>query len=474
MEVPKGSQILKEEVRRLGRTERKRWKMNKEETKILNMVDEKRNEIIESLRTLVRIPSCTGEEGEIQKVQAAIFKEMGLDVDIWEPDIKELFDKYPEIAQYPSCWQPELDLPLTFPDNCTYEQLVNSGYVDKLNYKGRPNVVGTLKGTGGGRSLILNGHIDTVTVEPRNQWIHDPFGAEIEEGKMYGRGTTDMKGGVTAMTKAVECIIKSGIKLWGDVIIQSVVNEEHAGNGTLACIARGYKADAAIVTDARFSGNIATKSSGSVYWEIKVKGRESHPGRRWREGEKYGISAIEKVPFIINGLLDLERAQNRGDARFSLGIGKIRGGNYVTSTAKECVMTGVVKFTSELGTGIRGIRKVKDLLRNTVVDSSKKDPWLRDNPAELYFLHYDDAYEINPEGEILQTLIGAIKEIIDKAPEIAVSGTDARHLCNQGGIPTVPYGPGNNTSHSLDENIDIEDLITATKVLALAVYRWCR
>ncbi len=449
--------------------------MNKEQIRILNMVDEKRSEIIEALKTLVKIPSRTGEEGEIQKVQAATFRQMGLEVDVWEPDIKELFDKYPEIAQYPSRWEPELDLPLTFPDKCEYEQLVNSGYIGKLNYKGRPDVVGILKGTGGGRSLILNGHIDTVTVEPREQWIHDPFGAEIEEGKMYGRGTTDMKGGVVAMTKALDSIIKSGIKLRGDVILQSVVNEEHSGNGTLACVARGYKADAAIVTEPSHSSNVVIKSGGAAYWQIKVKGREVHPGVRWEGNEMYGISAIEKTPFIINGLLDLERNQNERDIRFSLGIGKIRGGSYATSTARECIVDGVIYFTPELGTGIPGIKKVKDLIRNTVTDSSNRDIWLRDNPAELYFLHYDDAYEVNTDEEILQALIGAREEVMGEEPKITgMSSCDSRHLGNQGGIPTVLYGPGNpHTAHSLDENIDIEDFITATKVLALAIYRWC-
>ena len=449
--------------------------MNKEEIKFLSKVDEKQDEIIEALQTLVRIPSRTGEEGEIQKVQAVTFKQMGLEVDVWEPDIKELFDKYPEIAQYPSRWEPELDLPLRFPDKCTYEQLLNSGYIEKLNYKGRPNVVGILKGTGGGRSLILNGHIDTVTIEPREQWIHDPFGAEIDEGKMYGRGTTDMKGGVVAMTKAVECIIKSGIKLRGDVILQSVVNEEHSGNGTLACIARGYKADAAIIIEPTGSNNISLKAATALYWRIKAKGREAHSGRRWRKGEMYGVSAIEKIPFIINGLLDLERNQNKKDIRFSLGIGKVKGGNYATSTARECVIDGVAYFTSELGIGVEGIGRAKDLIRNTVANSSKKDPWLRDNPAELYFLHYDDAYEVNSEEEILRTLIDVVKKVVSKEPRTAIQvGCDARHLVNQGRIPTLVYGPGDlSLAHSLDENINIEDLITTTKVLALAAYRWC-
>jgi len=450
--------------------------MNNEEIKILNMVDEKRDEIIESLKTLVKIKSRTGEEGEIQKVQSIIFKKMGLRVDVWEPDIKELFDKYPEIAQYPSCWQHELDLPLKFSDRCEYEQLVNSDYRDKLNYKGRPNVVGILKGTGGGRSLILNGHIDTVTVEPRDQWVSDPFGAKIKEGKMYGRGTTDMKGGIIAMTKAVECIIKSGIKLRGDVILQSVVNEEHSGNGTLACIARGYKADAAIVAEPTSASKISIKGGVTVYWGIKVKGREVHSGQRWRKGKLYGISAIEKIPFVINGLIDLENNQNKENIRFSLGIGKIKGGNYATSTARECVIEGVAYFTPELGTGIEGIKKAKSLIKRAVTDTSNKDQWLQDNPPELYFLHYDDAYEVNIDEDILQTLVRVGKEVVGKELEVGgLVGGDARHLVNRGNIPTLIYGPGDlSLAHALDENIDIKELITATKVLALLIYRWCK
>jgi len=153
-------------------------------------------------------------------------------VDVWEPDIKELFDKYPDVAQYPSHWQHDLILPYqNFP---TYSNLVQSGKLNILNYKDRPNVVGTWKGLGGGgRSLILNGHIDTVTIEPRDEWTHDPFGAEIEDGRMYGRGTSDMKSGIIAAMVALESLIELGVKLRGDVVFESVVNEEHAGNGTL-------------------------------------------------------------------------------------------------------------------------------------------------------------------------------------------------------------------------------------------------
>ncbi len=111
---------------------------------------------------------------------------------------------------------------MTYQDLPTYEDLIISGKIEVLNYKNRPNVVGRWKGSGdGGRSLILNGHIDTVTVEPLDEWTHDPYGAEIIEGNMYGRGVSDMKSGIVASLIALECLIELDVKLRGDVIFQS-------------------------------------------------------------------------------------------------------------------------------------------------------------------------------------------------------------------------------------------------------------
>lgn len=454
--------------------------MNQEEKRILEVIDRNKNEIISTLRKLVQIPSLTGEEGEIQKYQERIFRKMGLEVDVWEPNIKELFDCYPEVAQYPSCWQPELDLPLRFPDQCNYKQLVESEYIKKLNYDGRPNVVGVLKGNGGGKSLILNGHIDVVTVGDRSRWKHNPFGAEIEGDLLYGRGAVDMKGGVVAMIKAVESIMKAGIKLRGDIIIQSVVNEEHSGNGTLACLVRGYTADAAIVTEPTNLRNIAVSSGGGVYWEIKIKGREVHTGSRWKGREMYGISAIEKAAVVIDELLKMEKMVNSKDKIMSLGIGQIEGGDYATSTAKECLINGVVYFSPKMGTGIEGIRMVKGLLRQSIDRASNRDVWLQENVPELSFLHYDDAYKYddvykNPVKDgIYEILAGAGEEVTgEELNMIGLSACDSRHLGNQGGIPTILYGPGDMAkAHSVDENINIRDVIEATKILALTIYRW--
>ena len=143
------------------------------EQKIGAWVDENRDALLEELKTFLQIPNLTGYEGEAQKYMQAQYERIGMTVDVFEPDIRELFEKYPDVAQYPSSWEPELELVIPCPGGvCTYEQWLHSGYADKLNYIGRPNVVGTWKGTGGGRSLILNGHADSVTVGDVSRWEH--------------------------------------------------------------------------------------------------------------------------------------------------------------------------------------------------------------------------------------------------------------------------------------------------------------
>ncbi len=137
---------------------------------------------MDALRTFVRVPSLTGEEGDAQKHVVAQLEALGADVTSHEPDVRAMFERFPAVAQYPTHWQHDLILP--YADLPTFEALRASGLERVVNYRGRPNVVGVVSGTGGGRSLILNGHIDTVTVEPRHEWRHDPFAADVDGG--YG------------------------------------------------------------------------------------------------------------------------------------------------------------------------------------------------------------------------------------------------------------------------------------------------
>ena len=443
------------------------------EQKINSWVDENRDALIEELKQFIRIPSLTGYEGEAQKFVQAQYEKLGMDVDVFEPDIKELFEKYPEVAQFPTSHEPELELVINTPDICTYEIWQNSGYADKLNYINRPNVVGTLKGTGGGRSLILNGHVDNVTIGDLKEWKYDPFGAEEVDGKIYGRGTSDMKGGILACVNALKALQAAGVKLSGDVICESVVNEEHAGNGTLACVSKGYTADAAICAD---GGTwIAAETGGGVYWRIIVRGREAHTGGRWRNGQMFAISAIEKAALIVNSLVEMEKETNKDGVCLSLGVGTIEGGAYATSTARECTILGGVYFSAKMGVGEEGIIAVKNLIRNAVNRVVEKDEWLSENKPDVFFPHYDDAYVLPKENDLVPVMLDAGEAMLGRKLYVGSSSAcDVRHLGNQGKIPSVMCGPGNGPVHAPNEFIVIEDYIKYIKFLALTVYKWCK
>lgn len=451
--------------------------MDNTEKKILEYIESNKDNFITFLQDLIRIPSLTGEEKEAQVFVADELKKQGYSVELFEPDVKELFDKYPEIAQIPSMWIPELDMPIFTEDTLKYSQLMESEFDKLKTYKDRPNVIGKLPGTGGGKSLILNGHIDVVTIGPKEKWAIDPWGAEIKDGKIFGRGSTDMKGGIVAMIKAMEAILKTGIKLRGDVMLQSVVNEEHAGNGTLACIAKGYKADAVITTEGTNAESVNTEGKGGVYYEVVIKGRETHTGARWKRDEKgvpYGISAIEKSIIVMQKLLEMEAELNKDGINMAFGIGQIKGGSYATSTALECKFNGVAYFSPNLGTGQEGLIKIKKLLIDTVKNID--DPWLKENPAKILFNHYDDAYRLGENGkEILETVMQAGKEILGKIEQRSSGANDSRHFINQANIPAVIFGPGYGVmAHSANEYVFIDSFIKSIKVLAIAIYRWCK
>jgi len=442
------------------------------EEKILSKAEKNERGLISLLQKLVRIPSRTGEEGEAQEFVAKYLRGLTMRVEVWEPDVEELFKKFPLNAQYPSHWQHDLILP--YSDRPTYDDFIRSGKAKVLNYKDRPNVVARFGKKGGGRSIILNGHIDTVTVEPRSEWTRDPFAGEIVNGRLYGRGSTDMKGGLVAAIGAIQTILEAGAELKGEVILESVVNEEHSGNGTLACVCKGIQADGAIVTEPS-GNNVFIGNHGGIYWGVRVKGNPSSPGARWKGRKQVGVSAIEKLPPLIKGLVKLEKKQRsrKADSNpFSLVIGKIEGGTYETATASDCTMRGVVYFGPEIGS----IADVKQMLQCSLERASKRDRWFGQSPPDLFYLHDDDPSRQEKRHPLVFLMAKAAYEASGIRPEIRGGpfACDMRHLKNQGKIPTIIYGPGTGEqAHRPDEYFPVADMLPSVKALAIAIYRWC-
>ena len=433
---------------------------------------------VEELRALVRIPSLTGEEGPAQQYMADKLQRLGAHTTIAEPDIAAMFERFPDVAQYPTHWQHDLILP--YGDLPSYAALRESGLESVLNYRGRPNVVGVFAGNGDGRSLILNGHIDTVTLEPIGDWTKQPFGAEIEDGLMYGRGTSDMKGGLMAALMALTYLREAGVTLPGDVTFQSVVNEEHAGNGTLDLVCRGYTADAAIVLEPT-NNSIAVSHPGGLYWQVTVPGTARSPGARWQNGIKHGTSAIEKLPGIIDALLAVEAHYNAAMitgtndptavAPFSLVIGKVLGGYYETVTAAEAQLRGGAYFQP----GVGQIRDVMKSFTESIGQANRRDAYLADNPAKLEFLHHDDSTQQSPDIAIAAAMSESLARL-GAAGDIRPGpfACDMRHLVNQGGIPAVIFGPGTIAqAHKPDEHIAISEYLECIEYLIDFIPAWC-
>ncbi len=410
----------------------------------LHLIDQEKDEIVTFLQDLIRFPSVTGKEKEIQSFITERLRDMNLQVDVWEPNLDEL-KKHP-------------------------------GYVPvEMNYKNRPNVVGTYKSGKEGRSLLFNGHVDVIPAEPQTAWSHDPWGGEIDKGKVYGRGASDMKSGLAAMTMALNFVLKSGVKLKGDVILEYVVDEEFSGHGTLDCILRGYKADAGISCEA---GDLEVQpaTTGSMWFEIKVPGKSASMSRIWE-----AVSAVEKGYKIYGAVSDMQtirlmekRHPLYQDPRGSLAcfVGMFQAGIYPSSPPDSCIIKGRIGVLPN-----EEPKEVKDDFIKYIRGVAGTDPWLRNHPPEVKFTgYYAEPAEIATDHLICKSVSKAYEEItgVKSVLKGHEGAADTRFLIRYGSTPTVIFGPGTITQmHATDEWVRINDLITATKVLAVTIIDWC-
>ena len=414
------------------------------EKRVLEYVEGRRNHINEFLRELVSIPSVTGDELEIQKLISRKLKTMGLEVDLWEPDIEEL-------KKHPAYLPPEHE------------------------YKNRPNVVGIYKGAGGGRSLLFNGHVDVIPAGPADAWTHPPWSGEMEGSRLYGRGASDMKSGLAAMTMALEALIDLKIRLKGDLILEYTMDEEATGNGTLACVTRGYKADAGICCETS-SMHVQPACIGRIWFEILIRGKPAGIQRRWE-----GVNAIEKGYVIVKAISDLERIRISQlshplypDKMGSLPcmVGVFQSGSFPSAFPDTCLLKGSLATLPGEDTP-----KVKESFVEHIMTFSKTDPWLKDHPPEIIFKGYcGDPAEISPMHPIVVTLSEKFKQVMGKDPQITgrQGAADIRYLIKYGQTPTVIFGPGlSEQMHANNEWVDTNDLVAATKILALTIMEWC-
>jgi acetylornithine deacetylase len=411
---------------------------------LLDSIDANKDHAVEFLQKIISIPSVTGEEGEIQKFLAKYLNDLGLEVDMWETD-------WEEIKKHPG-YRP----------------------VD-MGYEGRPNIVATVKGAGGGRSLLLNGHTDVIPIGRKEGWSVDPWAAEVRDGNIYGRGAADMKSGVATHIMAVECMLKAGLKPKGDIYINLVIDEEVSGHGTLDTVIRGYKADAGISGE---TSGLAVQPAciGRIWFEILILGKAAGIQKRYE-----GVSGIElgyKVTKAVQEFEDTRVATvthplypNALDSLPCL-IGSFAAGNYPSAFPDTCLLKGSIGTVP--GEDHEG---VKQSLVDKISEVAAQDPWMNDHPPEVRFIGFDaEASEIQQDHPIVSTLCDSYTEVIGKAPEISgrQGAADTRFLNSYGDTPTVIFGPGSSAvMHSNDEYVSVDDYMTALKVMALSIHDWC-
>ena len=408
-------------------------------------LDDNQEEQIAFLQQIIRIPSVTGDEGPIQAFMSEYLTELGLEVDRFVPPLEEL-------RRHPAFVEPAQD------------------------YEGRPDVVATWKGAGGGRSLLFNGHIDVIPEGAAESWKHGPWSADIEDGKLYGRGASDMKSGAAAMTMALRALQAAGVRLKGDVILEYVMDEELTGNGTLACVTRGYKADAGICCETS-SMCVQPGSIGRIWFTIQIKGKAAGIQRRYE-----GVSGIELGYLVTQAVSAYEKERVARIAHplypdilgaIPCMIGQFESGSYNSAFPDSCVLKGSMATVP----GEDSAQVKAEFVRFITDYVAQRHSWFREHPPQVVFTGYfAEPSEIPTDSPIVQTLCRNFESVLGRAPEISgrEGAADIRHMNMYGDTPTVIFGPGRTEQmHANNEWVDVQDYLDAIRVLAHTVMDWC-
>lgn len=427
---------------------------------ILAKVREREGELVRLLADLVRIPSVNpvfpdslprGEQ-ELQTYLRGRLERCGFECELFEPDVERL-----------------------------ERHRGKPGFQDGRNFHERPNLAGTLHGTAGGSSLMLASHIDVVGVAPEEPWRHDPFGGEVQDGYVWGRGSADMKGGTACQLAAVEALLALGLRPAGDVVWASVVDEETGGMGTLAVVDRGYTADAAFMPEPTRC-RIVPMCRGILWGEVILRGRSSHieiPQPDWRQGG--AVDAIAKARLMLDAFDELNADWARREekqhpllpAPNQLFVSMIEAGQHPSSWAEQARITFDIQYTANEADedGVGG--KVKAEVERFLAEVAGRDEWLAEHPPVLNWTVDANPGEVSLSDPLLLALQRSCAQLgLETTPDGTGFHTDSSILI-AAGIPTVVFGPGEpDDAHQVDERISIGDLLKVTEALALTIADW--
>ncbi len=397
--------------------------------------------LLADLDALIQIPSLGGQEDAAQRWMHDRLRSLGLTVDAWPIDFAEL-------RSHPSF----------------------SMEVERTAALG---IVGTLGDSG--PALILNGHVDVVPIGDPGQWTVDPWHLTVKDGRAFGRGACDMKGGLACALAAIRTLQRANVTLAGRLVIHSVVAEEDGGAGTLATLVRGHRGDAAISMEPTRLA-IAPAHAGALSFRLRVPGRATHGAVR-----EEGVSAIEKFEIVHRALLSLERERNQRlqqpifsayQLPFALSIGRVTAGDWPSSVPDLLIAEG--RYGLAPG---EDPARARQELEQAVHHAACEDAWLRAHPPTVEWWGGQFLPASTPIADrVVTDIMHAMADVTGADPivEGMTYGADMRLLVNDGGIPTVLFGPGDvRVAHRADEFVPIEDLAVATCVLTVTAMRFC-
>ncbi len=416
-------------------------------------VDRLREPATGFLARLVQFPSLPGEEQEAQRFFAAKLQELGLEVQVLQSSMAEL-EHHPAFSD------------------------------DGVSFAERLNVVGTwfaqgshqpAEGERGGRSLILNGHMDVVPIGDATLWKFPPWGGVVDHGRLYGRGACDMKAGLTAAVFAVQALRNLGFQPAAPVLIESVIGEESGGVGTLTTLVRGVRADAAILMEPTRLRSCPVHA-GALSFRIRIMGRAIHASMK-----RFGVSAIEKFQQVFQAIQDLDanrhvQYDNRifefDDNIAPISIGLLNAGDWLSTVPETLTAEG--RFGVFPGESTAAARSA---LANCLAAVTGADPWLREHPPTLeWFEGQFEPGQTSLTEPIVHALSAAHGAVMGEHPRVqgVPYGSDLRLFTEHGKLPAVLYGPGDVAfAHTVEEHVELEEVFACTNVLACLIVEWC-
>ena len=420
------------------------------EQRVVDSVDA--DALVADLADLVGFGAVGGSPGEggVQRWGATRLRSLGLVVDEWEVDLAAE-------AQQPD-----------FPGM-------------EVERDGLVGVVGTwvAGGDDGGRgpaeppALVLCGHTDVVPVDDPARWRSDPFSLEVTDGRLTGRGTCDMLGGVAAVLAAVRALRDCGVGLHRALAVHLVSGEEDGGVGAYATLRAGHGGSACLIAEPT-GGAVVPANAGSLTFRVEVDGRAAHGSTRTS-----GESALDHLGTVQAGLRDLESARNADrpaafahlDLVAPISIGVVRSGTWASTVPDLLVAEG--RYGVLPGESLDAARAK---FTDAMAALGERDPWLAEHPVRVTWPGGAFASGALPAGDrLLDDTLAAAASVLGRPPRVegAPYGSDLRHYAAHG-IPTLQFGPGELAdAHAVDESVQLADVVACAQAYAVLALRRC-